>query len=287
MGGGHGAAPDKLVLPPEGDPYPPQSEWLDESGTPATVDYPDEYKQGLKIYMWQNYNDKPLPDFFPSPEQNMRMWQDMHIERMIDSQPTHEIHPSQLPEYHYWPMIQNDRENKFTGQVSTLVQYQYHADQTEIPRFHKNGIPKTPPQEQIWHTPLDENGRCNWRAIVARHLGHESFFSKVGWADRFYRPVYVDSLFQFRNGMKLLKVSQPILYKHRELNKTYRLFRSKKAGYRNSTPLYGWAFYFWLIGGTAAATASYADLVWTDDPWNYDMHYMKYYRTNGSYHSPV
>lgn len=287
MGGHGGDAPaQRMVLPPTGDPYPPQSEWMDEYGGPARDTFPDEYAEGsLKGMLWQNYYEKETPKFFPSAEENLRMWQDLYVDKMIDSSPAWEIHASQLPDYHYWPMIQNDINNKFTGQVPQLVQFQYHGEQAQIPRFHKNGVPKTPPQDQVWYTPLDDNGRCDWRAVMARWGGHASWFSKSGWGDRYLRWAYVDYLFQWRCGVKLMKAHKPIHYRHRELPRMKNIFRLQKYGNRIAPPLYFWATYFWLIGGVAAATASYKDLVWNDAPWNYEMTWLKDLRDVGTTHS--
>eukprot|EP00494_Astrolonche_serrata_P024567 UN24826 len=171
-------------------------------------------------------------------------------------------------------MIQNDVENKFTGQVSTLLQYQYHGDQHQIPRFHKHGVAKTPPQEQLWYTPLDENGRCDWRAIVARWAGGRGSFSVIGWNDRYLKNVWVDSLMQHRTSVKILNIHKRITFRHRELNWSYRYFRQKR-GSLMAWPLHFLWFWTLIVGGSAASIASYQMLNWEDDPWNYDMHYMK------------
>lgn len=287
MGGHGGDAPaTRQVLPPSGDPFPPQEEWLDEYNAPARDDFPDTYPEGtLKGMLWQNYYDEDIPKLFPNAEENLRMWQDLYLDKMIDSTPAWEIHPSQLPEYHYWPMIQNDINDKFTGQVSTLVQHEHHAEQRSVPRFHKNGVPKTPPQEQLWYTPLDSDGRCDWRAVMARWGGTSSWFSNRGWNDRFLRYAYTDEMFAWRNGVKLLKVHKPILYRHRELSRMKNIFRQKKWGNNVAAPFYFWASYFWLIGGIGAANASYKDLVWNDVPWNYEMTFLQDLRSVGTYHS--
>jgi len=287
---GHGGVPEKLVLPPDGvDPLPPPETWTDEFGQPPVESHPAEYSSGLKLRNWHNYHDKPMPKLFPSAEENLRMWQDIQIEKMLDNHPGHEIHASELPDYHYWPMIQNDVEPKFTGQVSQLVQYQYHTDQHEIPRFHKNGMPKTPRQEQLWYTPLTEEGRCDWKAVMQRWAGSQSLntlFSKRGWNDRFIRWAYIDTLFAWRNSLKMLNIHKPILYKHREIENTTRFYRQRR-GTKMADPLFFIAVWWVVIGGTAAGAAKYQTLNWHDEPWNYDMFYMRYFRDNGSYHPPV
>lgn len=289
-GGAHSnVAPEKIMLPPDGvDPLPPQEQWLDEYMAKPTETYPAGYDSGLKLKNWYNYDDKPQPKMFPSADENMRMWQEIHVERMLDHQPAHEIHAKDLPDYHFWPMIQNDINAKYTGQVPQLVQYQYHADQCEIPRFHKNGVPKTPPQEQMWYTPLDSNGRCDWRAVMARWAGSQShgWMSTRGWNDRYYRWAYIDSLFSWRNSLKLLNVHKPLWFRHRETDHVIRQVRQKR-GTLIATPLHFIAVYFALLGGIGASNASYKDLCWNDEPWNYDMHYVKYFRNNGSYHAPI
>lgn len=289
-GGGHGAAPEKLILPPDGkDPWPPQATWLDEFNAVPTETHPAEYQEGLKLKNWYNYHEfdkKTDLKLFPSAEENLRMWQTIHVERMLDNHPTHEIHAKDLPDYHFWPMIQNDKEAKFTGQVPQLVQFQYHTDQHEIPRFHKNGVPKTPPQEQVWYTPLDDNGRCNWRAVMARWAGYDSILSTRGWQDRYLRWAYIDSVAQWRNSLKVLNITKPILYKHRELDFRFKYWRQKR-GTKMASPIYFWAFWFWVLSGTGSQLATYSNLCWEDEPWNYDIHYARYFRNNGSFHAPI
>jgi len=287
---GHGGVPEKLMLPPDGvDPLPPVETWTDDLGAVPTHTHPVEYQTGLKFRNWHNYQDKPMPKLFPSAEENLRLWQDIHVEKMLDNLPGHEIHASELPDYHFWPMIQNDVEPKFTGQVSTLVQYQYHTDQHEIPRFHKNGMPKTPPQEQVWYTPLTDEGRCDWRAVMARWCGTEKItttFHKKGWNDRYLRYVYIDSVFAMRNGLKMVNVNKPALFKHIEMDKNKKFYRLRR-GTKIADPLIFVALYWWIVGGTAAGVATYSDLNWRDEPWNYDMFYMKYFRDNAAFHPPV
>jgi len=289
-GGGHGGVPEKIMLPPDGvDPLPPSETWTDEYGAVPVGTHPPEYQSGLKLKNWYNYHDKPMPKLFPSAEENLRMWQDIHVEKMLDNHPAHEIHPKDLPDYHYWPMIQNDVQPKFTGQLPQLVQYQYHGDQHEIPRFHKNGMPKTPPQEQLWYTPLTEEGRCDWRAVMARWAGSQSqqtIFHARGWNDRYIRMAYVDSLFAWRNALKVYNVHKPILFKHREMNTMTRFWRLRR-GTKMSDPLFFIAIWWLLIGGIGASTADFKSLAWKDEPWNYDMFYMRYFRDKGAYHPPL
>jgi len=287
---GHGSAPARLTLPPDGvDPLPPLETWTDEFGMKPQENLPEEYATGLKMRNWYNYHDKPMPKFFPSAEEHGRLWQEMHVERIMDNHPGHEIHSSELPDYHYWPMIQNDVESKFTGQVPQLVQYQYHSDQQDIPRFHKNGVPKTPPQEQVWYTPLDDNGRCNWKAAIARWAGSEAqrqVFSVRGWNDRYYRRAYIDSIFSWRNGLKLLNVHRPIYYRHNEIDAYTRFWRLRR-GTRVAQPLIFVVFWFAFVGTCGANFATYKALAWSDEPWNYDIFYMKYYRDHGNYHGAI
>jgi len=285
--GGHGHAPaQRITLPPDGiDPLPPQEEWKDIWGQKPLEDYPDP-NDGLEKLVWKSYQEKPLPPLFPSAEENLRLWQEIHIERQIDNHPPHEIHCKDLPDYHFWPMIQNDVENKFTGQVGTLVQFQYHADQHQIPRFHKNGVPKTPPQEQMWYTPLDSNGRCDWRAVMANWTMRNSPFDKKGWDRRYLRWAWQDELVQWRSSLKAINLHKPAYFNHRQLNWSYRYFRQKR-GSLTAWPLHFLAMYTMMIGGTAAANASYKDLNWHDDPWNYDIMYQKYFRDHGTLHPAV
>jgi len=287
---GHGGAPPLRYWPKDADgneydPLPPQETWTDMYGGKPLEGFPENFTN-LEKLNWKNYQEKATPKLFPSAEENLRIWQEMLMERQIDNHPVHEIHPNDLPDYHYWPMIQNDKEPKFTGQVSTLVQYEYHADQCEIPRFHKNGVPKTPPQEQVWYTPLDQNGRCDWRAAVAKFHSPESMFSKKGWNERYFRWAYQDQLFQNRWSLKITQVNKPIQFKHRELNWAYRFWRQKRGGFM-AWPLNFFAIYFCFIGTIGSSNASFKDLNWEDEVWNYDMHYMRYFRDYGALHPPL
>jgi len=290
MGGhGHDAPPPKLTLPPSGvDPFPPQAEWTDHYGGKPVEDFPDHVKaDGLRMKNWYNYlPDQQYPGVFPNADDNLRMWQELDLDRKLDYHPAHEIHSKDLPEYHFWPMIQNDVEPKFTGQVSELLQYTYHEDQCMKPRFHKNGMPKTPPQEQLWYQPLDENGRCDWRAITRRFLKPESIVSKVGWNQRYTRRVYTDAFFQYRQSMGIRNISKPIHFRHREINQMTQFVRSKR-GYQTAMPLFFFTVYFTFLGtvSSSVSKSNYWYLQWECEPWNYDMHYVRYYRNKGTTHS--
>jgi len=290
MGGhGHNEPPPKLTLAPDGvDPFPPQAQWTDVYGGKPVEDFPDHVKaDGLRMKNWYNYfPEVEYPGVFPSAEENLRMWQTMRMESQLDYHPAHEVNCKDLPEYHFWPMIQNDVEPKFTGQVSELVQYAFHENQNLIPRFHKNGMPKTPPQEQLWYTPLDESGRCDWRAITRKFIKPESVLSVNGWNQRYMRMVYQDAFFQHRNAMGVWNISKPIHFRHREINQFTKFFRTKR-GYQTAMPLFFFTAYFFLLGGAAAnvSKSSYWYLQWECEPWNYDMHYVRYYRNKGTTHS--
>jgi len=236
---------------------------------------------------WYNYlPDQQYPGVFPNADDNLRMWQELDLDRKLDYHPGHEIHPKDLPEYHFWPMIQNDVEPKFTGQVSELLQYTYHEDQAMKPRFHKSGMPKTPPQEQLWYQPLDENGRCDWRAITRRFLKPESIVSKAGWDQRYTRRVYTDAFFQYRQSMGIRNISKPIHFRHREINQMTQFVRSKR-GYQTAMPLFFFTVYFTFLGtvSSSVSKSNYWYLQWECEPWNYDMHYVRYYRNKGTTHS--
>lgn len=288
MGGGNHAPPaSKLFLPPDGvDPYPPMEQWLDEYNAKPTETFPEDYQSGLKLKNWYNYQEREMPPLFPDAEGSLRIWQEIHVERMLDNHPAHEVHPKDLPDYHYFPMIQNDVDNKFTGQISTLLQHEYHQDQSEIPRFHKNGMPRVPKQEQHWYVPLDSNGRCNWKAIIARWGADHPWFSTKGWNDRYFRHVYTDNVFVWRNSLKLINVNKPIYYRHRELGNYTRFWRLRR-GTKLADPLLFVVFWFFLLGSIGAQHGTYRNLCWHDEPWNYDMHYMRYYRDKGAYHAPI
>lgn len=129
---------------------------------------------------------------------------------------------SELPDYHYWPMIQNELNHK--SKDETVTTFAYRQDATNVPRFFKSGIPKTPVQEQDWYIPLKENGRFDWKENIRRNGYTASLFSKSGWNRRYhvainrpFIPVFLAGLRQFAH--------MPIHFRQFELPLQKRLTR--------------------------------------------------------------
>lgn len=272
------------------------------SGGAPTVDFPEGMTK-LEKGAWSNYHLKSdSPGLFPSTEENQRLWQEIEMDRQIDYTPAHEIHATELPDYHYWPAIQNDLNSPgvvpgTTQRSNSLTHIKYHRDQTDYPRFHKNGVPKTPPQEQLWYMPLTDEGRFDWKKNITEHAVRP-IFSEEGWDRRYMRRTYVPWL-AGRSGMMLNRISHPIYFKHRELPNNIRFFR----GVKGSFIALPWVVMFVPFLFTAthqawAATqhdetfiigcgATYRALHNNNHPWNPDIWWMKFYRNMGCYHGAI
>ena len=68
----------------------------------------------------------------------------------------------------------------------TELSSEHQQDATNIPRFFRTGVPKTPLQEQDWYVPLTSEGRFDWRENIRRNGYTASLFSKRGWDQRFH-----------------------------------------------------------------------------------------------------
>jgi len=283
---GHGKGPvdfteDYYVPPPpEGQGDLKYSMYM---GKPIT-DYPEgcDYLEKMR---WRNYQDKPQFKLFPSYEENMKMWQEIDMDRHMDYQPPHEIYAKDLPDYHFWPMIANDIEPKRPIQTDMSAETEY--DQTEIPRFHKNGVPKTPREQQVWYIPKLPDGRFDWKKnaqINNRNL--LAYCSEEGWNARYYRRIFRPFI-AGRQRSRGANVVTPLYFRHRELPTQTRTFRFLKGSYLATgmffIPLYSALMaYIGSVGG-------YYDWNWVQDgPWNPDMTVLTLTaRDRGCYHGII
>eukprot|EP01084_Bolivina_argentea_P258344 435507_1 len=137
---------------------------------------------------WFPYSlKKEYPPFVTtSAEQNHRIWSEMQMEQLLDHHPPHEVHASELPDYHYFPQILNEADPKIPEerQVSRVSEA-YTADQTDIPRFFRTGVPKLPRPEQDWYIPRTADGRFDWKRNNRENGYTASLFCKKGWDRRF------------------------------------------------------------------------------------------------------
>jgi len=232
---------------------------------------------------WYNYQlNSANPPFTSTSEQNRRMWQDLEIERLLDHTPPHEVHPQKLPDYHFWPMIQNEMRPK--PKIITPVMSQYYADQSHLPRFSKPGVPKTPLQEQDFYIPLRPDGRYDWRSNV-RLNGLISLFSRRGWENRYLVGVSGNELAPLMVGFKTM-TNHPVYFRQAELPWIRRITRTFSASHVDRTFALV-AIYCALLISTSAAGAHYRNLNWNNEPYNYDVKFMQYQRNKGGFHGVV
>jgi len=233
---------------------------------------------------WYNYQlNNAIPPFTSTPEQNRRMWQDLEIERLLDHTPPHEVHPHQLPDYHFWPMIQNETHPK--PKVITPVMSEHFGDQSHLPRFSRPGIPKTPPQEQDFYIPLKPDGRFDWKANVRSNGLSASLFSRRGWENRYLARVSGNDMIPLMVGFKVM-TNYPIYFRQAELPWIKRITRTISASYVDRTFTLV-ALYCALLLSASASGAHYRNLNWNNEVYNYDIKYMQYQRNKGGFHGIV
>lgn len=254
------------------------------SGADPLPDFPPDQSDKLSKMRWKNYHDRGQPKLFPSLEENQKMWQEIEVDRMMDYHPPHEIHAQDLPDYHYWPMIMNDIE---PTRNETLFN-QYNVDQTQIPRFHRNGVPKTPMHEQLWHIPRLADGRFDWKTnAVVNNKQLMAYCSEDGWNARYLRRIFRPWL-AGRQRSKQAGVYTPIYFRHKELPVETRMFRWLKGSYI-STGFFYVPFYCALLAYVGSENGDYyAHNFVKDGPWNPDYTHLAFLaRDKGAYHALI
>jgi len=254
------------------------------SGQDPLEDFPADQSDKMSKMRWRNYHSKPMPKMFPSLEDNQKMWQEIEVDRMMDYHPPHEIHAEDLPDYHYWPMIMNDMEPARAYKSVDLPQYD--IDQSQFPRFHRNGVPKTPLKEQLWHIPRLEDGRFDWKTnAMFNNRQLLAYCSEDGWNARYLRRIFRPWL-AGRQRSKQAGIYTPIYFRHKELPYGTRLFRWLKGSYVSTgffyVPLYcaGLAY----IGSEKGDYKGHAYIL--DGPWNPDYTQLATLaRDKGCYHA--
>jgi len=283
---GHGPSPvpyDEHIPPDNGVRGRPN---MMPSGIPEIVDFPPGNDTPLEKMRWKNYHDKPIPSLFPSYEENKRMWQELEVERMMDYHPTHEIHATELPDYHYWPMIQNDVDPPRADVPNWM--FQYSIDQTMVPRFHKNGVPKTPPQEQLWYIPRGSDGRFDWKKnAMVNNRNLLAYCSEEGWDNRYLRRIFRPWL-AGRQRSKQAGVHPPIYFRHKELPKSTWLLRWLKGSYISTGMMFIPLYSAMLAYGGSAAGDFQSTAYALDGPWNPDFTILSMLaRDKGTYHAII
>jgi len=256
------------------------------SGQNAIEDFPPGFDDEMSKMRWRNYHDRGTPKLFPSVEENQKMWQEIEVDRMMDYHPPHEIHANNLPDYHYWPMIQNDIDP--AREYDSPMTPQYNIDQTQIPRFHRNGVPKTPTQEQLWYIPKLPDGRMDWKknAMVNSRQLH-AYCSESGWDARYLRRIFRPWL-AGRQRSKQAGVYTPIYFRHKELPVETRMFRWLKGSYI-STGFFYVPFYCAMLAYVGSDKGDYYGHYYIKDgPWNPDYTHLAYLaRDKGCYHALI
>jgi len=275
---GHGKTP---IVPP--DPFPPPGEGAfatDMYGGPVMEQYPETYSK-IELLCWHNYHlNQPMPKLFPSIEENQKMWQSIHNDRMLDYMPAHEIHAKNLPDYHFFPSILNDVDPKLPGELQKMG-----GDKTDIPRFHKNGCPKTPPHEQVWYIPRLPDGRFNWKGNIMKNSDQlTAYCSEQGWNARYFRRIFRPWM-NSRSACRQADVKRPIYFAHMHLSTGQRYVRWLKGSFVATGFIY-LPFYGAALCYAGSNNANYTNYYWPGDgPWNPDMLILgPVARDKGAYH---
>jgi len=296
MGGGADAPPPRPVLPPatEVDPKNVGRTGYGEitgerrSMYSGDVKHSDTFPEDitpLELKNWYNHSLRDdYPAILPNAKENRRIWQDMEVERMLDVHPTHELHPNELPNYHFWPSIQNELHPKIKDSESDFVS-RFQHDQTALPRFHRPGTPKTPTQEQDFYIPLKPDGRFDYK-LANKKLGYSaSVFDVSGWNRRFLLPLNQPSMPGFVDGSRTF-AQNPTYFRVNELSFYTRVSRA----YYGSTfdrYIFFSIFYLGALVFASHKAGHYKALNWENEGWNYDMEFSKYNRDKGGFHGAI
>jgi len=272
---GHGKTP---LVPP--DIYPSAGEGAfatDAYGGPILEQWPEGTSK-IELHCWHNYHlHQPMPKLFPSIEENQKMWQSIHVDRMVDYMPAHEIHAKELPDYHFWPAIMNDVDRKQDGTAN--------YDATDIPRFHKNGVPKTPVHKQVWYVPRLADGRFNWKLnAIQNSAQHTAYCSQEGWNARYFRRIFRPWL-HGRSACRQADIKRPMYFVHMQRTTNERMVRWLKGGWVVTGFIY-LPFYAAALCYAGSSAANYANAQWPGDgPWNPDIMFLgPVARDRGAYH---
>eukprot|EP01084_Bolivina_argentea_P258347 435510_1 len=251
----------------------------------------DTFPEGmgkLEKGMWYHYSlrDDYPPFITTSVEQNQRIWTEMQMEQLMDHHPAHEVHASELPDYHYFQPITNELDHKLSSinKVSELSQ-QYTADTTDVPRFFRTGVPKLPRHEQDWYIPRLPNGRYDWKTNIQKNGYSASLFDKKGWDRRFLLklnvptpPMHTVGWRQWAQMSTYFRVAEAPLPK--------RIFRQFYASQFDKHVIF-MAVYFGSLIMISGTGGHWRQLVWQNDPFNYDICFASENRRKGGFHGII
>lgn len=193
---------------------------------------------------------------------------------------------SELPDYHYWPPIQNELNHKpkIKWDIGTNT-YFHGMDKTDLPRFFKTGVPKTPLQEQDWFIPLKQDGRFDWRENIRKNGYTASLFSRSGWDKRFLLTLNRPLMPMHLLGMRQL-VQHATFFRMNEHPLHMRIIRSMSA-INFDRHCWFMGLYCGLVAAGSAGGSHWRILNWECEPWNYDVKFCQYNRDKGGFHGIV
>ena len=146
---GHGPTPHPVTLPNSTYPLPPvapenegrtgygelRGELRNIMGGPTEeLDTFPESMGKLERGQWYPYSrrsDYP-PMVSTSAEQNQRIWTEMHMEQLMDHHPPHEVHASELPDYHYFPPIVRELDHKLAAEKAVNQRLTNHVQVLDL-----------------------------------------------------------------------------------------------------------------------------------------------------------
>eukprot|EP00485_Elphidium_margaritaceum_P011194 CAMPEP_0202703514 /NCGR_PEP_ID=MMETSP1385-20130828/16354_1 /ASSEMBLY_ACC=CAM_ASM_000861 /TAXON_ID=933848 /ORGANISM="Elphidium margaritaceum" /LENGTH=310 /DNA_ID=CAMNT_0049361383 /DNA_START=59 /DNA_END=991 /DNA_ORIENTATION=+ len=253
----------------------------------------DDFPEGTtkleraRWYPWSNRDDYP-PLITTSAEQNRRIWCDAHMETLLDHHPPHEVHASQLPDYHYFTPINNELDHKPPADsVVTDTGREYSADKTDVPRFFKTGIPKTPLHEQDWYIPRLDDGRFDWKRNIRENGYSASLFDARGWDRRFLLKLNVPNpLIPYHTTGARQWAQTPIFFRVSEAPLLKRLSRHYMGSHFDRSLCFI-AVYFGSLLGLTAAGGHWKKLNWDNELYNYDMAFARENRKKGGFHGII
>lgn len=238
-------------------------------------------------FPWSLRDDYP-PMITTSAEQNRRIWSEMHMEQLLDHHPVHEVHASELPDYHYFSPINNELDHKLPKENAvTEVSQQYAKDITDVPRFFRSGVPKLPRQEQDWYVPRLADGRFDWKRNIAQNGNTASLFDRKGWDRRFHLKLNVGNppIPHHTTGARQW-AQMPIYFRVAEAPLTKRLGRHL---YASQVDKHLWfvCIYFGSLLYISSKGGHWRQMVWENDPYNVDVCFVSENRKKGGFHGII
>jgi len=243
----------------------------------------------LERGQWFPYSlkgDQFPPFITTSAEQNHRIWTEMQMEQLMDHHPPHEVHASELPDYHYFSPIANELDHKLRPEqaVSPLA-WRYTADKTDIPRFFRTGVPKLPNHEQDWYIPRQSDGRFDWKRNIRENGYSASLFDAKGWDRRFLLGLNKPTPPMHTMGWRQW-AQMPTYFRVSEWQIGKRLGRHFYASQFDKHVIF-MAVYFGALIWISGNGGHWRQMVWQNDPFNYDICFATENRKKGGFHGII